>query len=81
MSDNQQKYIVVFKKDATQERIDQYASSVESSGGTVTNKYGTVLKGFAAQIPDSYLESLKSDSLQSDSPIDYIEPDGVVTTQ
>ncbi|KAL0956585.1 hypothetical protein HGRIS_002723 [Hohenbuehelia grisea] len=76
MSSN--KYIVVFKKDVSQEDIDKFAEQVNQDGGQVTHKYDTVLKGFAAHITDSTLQSFQS--LQGDI-IDYIEPDGVVTTQ
>ncbi|GLB37106.1 putative proteinase A inhibitor 1 [Lyophyllum shimeji] len=70
-----QKYIVVFKEHATQDQIDEYANKVNTSGGSVTNRYDNVLKGFAAAIPDTFLQSLQGEDI-----IDYIEPDGVVTT-
>jgi len=72
------KYIVVFKDGVTAEQIDQYAKDVNENGGEVTHRYGDGLNGFAASIPQQYLQSLKS--LQGDV-INYIEPDGVVTTQ
>lgn len=40
----QQKYIVVFKKDAPQDKIDEYAKNVEGSGGKITNTYSSVMK-------------------------------------
>ncbi|KAF5385744.1 hypothetical protein D9615_002512 [Tricholomella constricta] len=74
-----QKYIVVFKEGVTPEQINKYAQDVSDNGGNVTNRYDpTFLKGFAAAIPDQFLQSLQS--LQGDV-IDYIEPDGIVTTQ
>ncbi|KII92391.1 hypothetical protein PLICRDRAFT_37166 [Plicaturopsis crispa FD-325 SS-3] len=73
------KYIVVFKSTATPEQIEKYATEVSNSGGEVTNRYDTVLKGFSAAIPDSYLTQLQS--LQGGGVVDYIEPDGTVTTQ
>jgi predicted enzyme related to lactoylglutathione lyase len=70
------KYIVVFKESASVDDIKRYMDRVNAEGGSVTNVYDTVLKGFAATIPDSFLQNLQGDDL-----IDYIEPDGVVTTQ
>ncbi|KAA1476003.1 hypothetical protein DENSPDRAFT_883982 [Dentipellis sp. KUC8613] len=73
------KYIVVFKKTATDADIEKYANDVSTNGGTVHDHFTPLLKGFSAQIPDQYLQTLQS-NLQS-GPIDYIEPDGVVKTQ
>ncbi|KAJ3484721.1 hypothetical protein NLI96_g5450 [Meripilus lineatus] len=70
------RYIVVFKDSATPEQIEQYANDVHKNGGAVLNRYDSVLKGFAATIPQSFLQSLQGSDL-----IDYVEPDGVVTTQ
>lgn len=39
------------------------------AGGKITNRYDSVLKGFAAEIPDACLQNLQS--LQGDT-IDYI---------
>jgi len=74
------KYIVIFKDSATPEQIQQYVDGVQKSdGGNVIHRYDSILKGFAATIPPSFLASLQS-NLQ-DSPIDYIEEDSTVTTQ
>ncbi|KAG8983126.1 hypothetical protein FRB90_006293 [Tulasnella sp. 427] len=70
------KFIVVFKESATQEQINEYAEQVNSNGGKVTNHYGTVLKGFAAELTESQFQNFQGNDI-----IDYIEPDGVVTTQ
>jgi len=74
------KFIVVFKEGTTKEQIDGYVSQLKGSGGSVTNSYydseHSILNGFAAEIPQSFLSSLQQESV-----IDYIEPDGVVTTQ
>ncbi|KAG9097268.1 hypothetical protein FS749_006656 [Ceratobasidium sp. UAMH 11750] len=79
---SEKRYIVVFKDDAPQSEIDKAIAEVEAAGGNVTQRYdGTVLNGFAAAIPDSHFQSLQAASLTSGSKIDYIEPDGVVTTQ
>jgi hypothetical protein len=70
------KYIVVFKDAATDQQIQNYVNSITLEGGQVGHRYDSVLKGFSATIPDSLLSNLQGDSI-----IDYIEPDGVVTTQ
>lgn len=72
------KYIVVFKKQVTQDQVDQYIAEVNNNGGKVTQRFdGSVLLGFAAHIPDEHLLSLKS----LEGIVDYIEPDQPVTTQ
>ncbi|PSS37821.1 hypothetical protein PHLCEN_2v289 [Hermanssonia centrifuga] len=45
------KYIVVFKKSASQEEVQKYADEVNANGGSVTNVYDSVLK------TDSFLNS------------------------
>ncbi|TFK89108.1 protease propeptide/inhibitor [Polyporus arcularius HHB13444] len=72
------RYIVVFKDHVSQGEVDKYANEVAANGGAVKQRYDTVLKGFSASIPDTYLQQLQS---FQGSVIDYIEPDGVVTTQ
>ncbi|KAH6910729.1 hypothetical protein BKA70DRAFT_1271367 [Coprinopsis sp. MPI-PUGE-AT-0042] len=86
----QAKFIVVFKKDVTPEQIDEFISknggsgcnSLTQDGGIkVTNSWykpgeGGILNGFAAELHPGFASSLEADSL-----IDYIEPDGIVTTQ
>jgi len=73
------KYIVVFKGSATADQIKEFEKGVSDNGGSVSKSFDSpIMKGFSAAIPDSYLQTLQS--LQGDV-IDYIEPDGVVTTQ
>ncbi|KAH9992586.1 protease propeptide/inhibitor [Russula vinacea] len=74
------RYIVVFKKTASQEVIDKHANEVIQNGGTVKDKY-SILKGFSAEIPDAVLFQLQNGLQSSDSQIDYIEPDSVARTQ
>jgi len=76
----EKKYIVVFKDSATEDDIERYADGVEhDGGGEIIHRYDTILKGFAATMSETHLNTLQS-NLQS-SPIDYIEEDGVVTIQ
>ncbi|KAF5323116.1 hypothetical protein D9611_009230 [Ephemerocybe angulata] len=73
------KFIVVFKKNVTSDQIEKYAQDVTNAGGEVKDRYDQgagILNGFSATIPASFHASLQGDSL-----VDYIEPDGVVTIQ
>jgi len=72
------KYIVVFKDGVSDEDIKKYAEQVNSQGGQVTNVYDTVLRGFAAEMPQEMLMEFKS--LQGGI-VDYIELDGMAYTQ
>ncbi|KAH9935611.1 uncharacterized protein B0H18DRAFT_1114331 [Fomitopsis serialis] len=72
------KYIIVFKDHVTDEQLEQYARDVGANGGEVGNRFSSLMKGFSATIPNSYLTQLQS--LQG-GVIDYIEPDQTVTTQ
>ncbi|KAF8608617.1 hypothetical protein BDV93DRAFT_518699 [Ceratobasidium sp. AG-I] len=71
------KYIVVFKDGTPKPEIDKAMTDLEAQGGKVTQKLD-LINGFAAEIPDAHLTSLQS--FVGDK-IDYIEPDGIVTTQ
>jgi len=76
------KFIVIFKKTASTEEINSQADEVNASGGSVTQKFNSVaLKGFAAEIPETYLRTLESSLQQPDSQIDFIEPDSEVKVQ
>ncbi|PPQ98645.1 hypothetical protein CVT24_003978 [Panaeolus cyanescens] len=70
------KYIVVFKDHASQDQINDYVNQVTNNGGEVTQHYDTVLKGFAAEMPDHLLTSFQASDI-----IEYVEPDSIVTTQ
>ncbi|KZT10640.1 protease propeptide/inhibitor [Laetiporus sulphureus 93-53] len=72
------KYIVVFKDSVSASQIDEYVNQVNSNGGEVSKRFNSLLNGFAATIPDSFLTQLQS--LQG-GVIDYIEPDSEVRIQ
>jgi len=75
-----QNYIVLFKDDTPEQKINDAKKQLEESGGQITQEYNMPgMKGFAAAIPDSFIASLQN--LQSDGIVDSIEPDGEVTTQ
>jgi len=73
-----QKYIVVFRDDTSKEVIENVINQINDTGGEVTNRFNSIMKGFSAKLSDVQLQSL--DSLQG-GVIEYIEPDGIVTTQ
>ncbi|CAL1707098.1 unnamed protein product [Somion occarium] len=73
-------YIVAFKDHVSQAQIDKYIEDVKANGGSIGHKYDAALKGFSAAIPTSYVQQLEAQGLQ-DGVIDFIEPDGIVTTQ
>jgi len=76
--------IIVFKESTTPKEIEQCVKQIEGNGGVIGHQYDpVVLKGFSATIPQDYLPVLQSMAslLDPNSPIDYIESDGVVTTQ
>ncbi|PFH47546.1 hypothetical protein AMATHDRAFT_67561 [Amanita thiersii Skay4041] len=76
MSEPTPRFIVVFKPHVTKEQVEEYAQKVNDNGGDVTHRYDNVLNGFAATLPDNFMQNLQGDDL-----IDYIEPDGFVTIQ
>ncbi|KAF7428135.1 hypothetical protein PC9H_007354 [Pleurotus ostreatus] len=53
------RYIIVFKPHVTQEQIEDYISSVQKQGGTVTHRYD-IIKGFAANLGPEALSNLQS---------------------
>ncbi|KAI9508210.1 hypothetical protein F5148DRAFT_1284298 [Russula earlei] len=73
-----QEYIVVFKDTASQETINEQADQITKHGGSVTLKFDTVLRGFAAQIPPDYLLFLQNCLAEGDSQIAYIGKAGVI---
>ncbi|KAL1748669.1 hypothetical protein HDZ31DRAFT_60117 [Schizophyllum fasciatum] len=73
-----EKYIVVFKEGVTKDQIQKHADEVNNAGGEVTQVFDSILNGFSAKITPDHLQSLNN-FVGGD--IDYIEPDGVVTTQ
>ncbi|KAF7361909.1 Protease propeptide/inhibitor [Mycena venus] len=75
------KYIVVFKSTASQEDISKFKETVTSEGGEIGQTFATTMKGFSATLSQKTLTQFNSLQEDPNSPIDYIEPDGVVTTQ
>ncbi|KAF8159895.1 hypothetical protein B0H34DRAFT_705258 [Crassisporium funariophilum] len=74
-------YIVVFNDDVTKDEITKYVDDINKNGGNVKVRYdegGGILNGFAAAIPDGYLESFRSSYT---GVIKYIEPDQTVSIQ
>jgi len=64
-------YIVIFKKDATNDQIDALMATVPN----VKHRYNIGdFRGFAAELTDQQLASVLNSPL-----VDYFEPDGPVT--
>ncbi|KAF9356694.1 hypothetical protein BGX26_004892 [Mortierella sp. AD094] len=68
--------IVIFKDGTPHEEIESAAQDIESSGGTISQRYTSALLGFSAVLPEGYVSALNGNPH-----VDYIEPDGEVTTQ
>ncbi|KAF9561466.1 hypothetical protein EC968_005754 [Mortierella alpina] len=68
------KVIVVFKENTPASEIENAINDVKSQGGTITHRYESALLGFAAELPDSSVQTLTVHPHVS-----YVEPDGVVT--
>ncbi|KAK3829199.1 MAG: serine proteinase inhibitor IA-1 [Benniella sp.] len=71
--------IVVFKEDTPPETIEKAIHDVEASGGQVTQRYTEVMLGFAAEFPEASVNALSA--LEANPQLDYMEDDGIVTTQ
>ncbi|KAH8981762.1 serine proteinase inhibitor IA-1 [Lactarius hatsudake] len=75
------KYNVIFKKSASDEVINEQAKQVSLNGGTVNEMFSSsLLKGFTAEIPDTYFLTLERGLTAFNSQIDYIEPHPDVVT-
>ncbi|TIB74045.1 hypothetical protein E3Q22_00877 [Wallemia mellicola] len=75
MTEQHERYIVVFKDSASDAEIKNYAQEVESGGGKIVHHYNPdgIMKSFAGHIPQNVYTSLSAQSGQS--PIDFIEKD------
>jgi hypothetical protein len=63
------RYIVVYK-DGAQAQAQVQALAVEGMGGRVLRRYDRALNGFAAELPESLVQTLRQDPQ-----VDYIEAD------
>ncbi|KAJ7102679.1 hypothetical protein C8R43DRAFT_1141155 [Mycena crocata] len=71
------KYIVVFKEGVTKDQIEKFKEEISQKGGNIEKELDNI-NGFSATIPEGFLSEFQS---SANAVIDYIEPDGVVTTQ
>ncbi len=55
-------YMVIFNNEAPASAIDEQIKACEQKGGKVTQRFdgGSILKGFAASMPDEHAQSLQS---------------------
>ncbi|PWN35310.1 uncharacterized protein FA14DRAFT_39994 [Meira miltonrushii] len=81
MSSNKS-YIVIFKDDAPSSKIDEEIKKVTDAGGKITQRYdSSIMKGFAAQMPENLVQSYTSLTAGSKHDyLSYIEPDQQVHT-
>lgn len=68
--------MVIFKPNTPKSVIEESCAAVEAAGGKVTQRYDTVLLGYAAQIPDGYLTTLQQRDQEF---LDFVEQDQVVS--
>ncbi|GAC95992.1 hypothetical protein PHSY_003570 [Pseudozyma hubeiensis SY62] len=74
-------YIVIFKDGTPQSAIDEYKSKLQRAGGTITQTFDSIVKGFAATIPDNVAHELTTASAGGKHEhIEYVEPGGEVKT-
>jgi len=64
------RYIVVFKKDASPSVVRSARDDARNDGGRIHYEYGTALKGFAATLPAKAVNRLRGNPQ-----VDYLEPD------
>ncbi|KAF9452377.1 hypothetical protein P691DRAFT_756492 [Macrolepiota fuliginosa MF-IS2] len=69
------RYIIVFKDKATRAEIEQFIDHLIAEG-KIHAHYDALFKGFSASVPDNLVSLFAVDRI-----IDFIEPDGIVTTQ
>jgi len=68
-------YIVVMEDAIPSATVDSVAAQATADGGTVTQRYGSAVTGFAATLPVEALAAVRSAS-----GVAYVEPDTVATT-
>ncbi|KAG0032475.1 hypothetical protein BGZ81_010822 [Podila clonocystis] len=68
------KVIVSFKPETTTAHIETAIKEIEANGGKIIHRYDSVLRGFAAEIPDNSIQALTVDEH-----VDYVEADGQVS--
>jgi len=68
--------IITFSESATEQQIKDAKDKLIDQGGEITQEY-SIIKGFAATVPDSFASS----SFQGLQGVENIEADQVVTTQ
>ncbi|QRV93797.1 hypothetical protein RhiJN_21815 [Ceratobasidium sp. AG-Ba] len=65
------KYTIVFKDSAPQSEKDKVVARIQAAGGEIVHLYDS-LNGFAATVPDNYLQTLQGLRLQDGAAVDYI---------
>ncbi|KAJ4483436.1 hypothetical protein J3R30DRAFT_3448447 [Lentinula aciculospora] len=74
-------YIVTFKDGVSQDEIQKFKDEVTSGGGELGHMYDGLISGFSAKIQPQTLQAFQQQAGLSDSIIENIEPDSIVTTK
>ncbi|KAJ3777818.1 hypothetical protein FB446DRAFT_715758 [Lentinula raphanica] len=74
-------FIVTFKDGVSQEQIQQWKDEITSGGGKLGHEFDGLITGFSAKIQPQTLQLLQQQASLTDSIIENIEPDSIVTTQ
>ncbi|CDU26050.1 uncharacterized protein SPSC_06217 [Sporisorium scitamineum] len=75
-------YMVIFKDGTPQSAIEEQKTKVQQAGGTIKQTFdSSIMKGFAATLPDSFAQELTTASVGGKHEhIEYVEPDSEVKT-
>ncbi|KAJ3790722.1 hypothetical protein GGU11DRAFT_861108 [Lentinula aff. detonsa] len=74
-------FIVTFKDSASKDEIQKFKDEVTSGGGELGRTFDGLINGFSAKIQPETLQLFQQQASISDSVIENIEPDSIVTTQ
>ena len=76
-------FVVVFKKDATEQAITAHKEKLKSLGVAIGHEYnmGESFRGYSVKLPPNTTPSDPVNSFLSDPEIDYFEADGEVRIQ
>ncbi|CBQ72676.1 conserved hypothetical protein [Sporisorium reilianum SRZ2] len=75
-------YMVIFKDGCPASAIEEQKAKVQQAGGTIKQTFdSSIMKGFAATLPDSFAQELTTASVGGKHEhIEYVEPDSEVKT-
>jgi hypothetical protein len=81
MAEFDNKYIVIYRADTQESEIDYHISLLERAGGSVYRRFDSgIIRGYAAIIPDRFLDFLEANLHDEGGIVESISPDGPVST-